>query len=148
MRTVGTQTKRIIRLEESYSLNLGYTGGAKMPKGTIVKLVAATDKVVAVAAVTDIPFGVLTVACKGDGEQCTVTVPFVMQLEAVAGAAVARGARVAAQAMTAENVNVDMPMRYITAAAGSYVSGIALTAAAADGDVITVGVYRTPYLNG
>lgn len=147
MRTVGTPTTRIVRLEESYSLNLGYTGGEKMPKGTIVKLVAATNKVIPVEAATDLPFGVLAVACTGDDKPCTVTVPFVMQLQAVAGAAIARGARVAAQAMIAEGVNPEMPMQYITAAPSSYASGVALTAAANSGDVITVGVYRTPYLN-
>ena len=91
MNRLGSQTKRVVRIEESYAINLCFEAKEELPQGAVVKL--NTDGTVSKYAGTGSPFGVLSVGAKA-GESATVATQFVADIVGVASEAIAVGDRV------------------------------------------------------
>lgn len=92
MNRLGSQTNRVVRIEESYAINLGFEAKEVLPQGAVVKL--NTDGTVSKYDGTGSPFGVLSVAATNIGDRVTVATQFVADLVGVAGEAIAVGDRV------------------------------------------------------
>lgn len=108
---------------------LPFKAGAAIGQYRAVKQGAAAHEVIATTAFTDIVMGVAQVSAAAAEDQVPVQIGGVAKM--VAGAAIALGAQVMPQASGAGKV--------ITAAGATAVScGVALEAAAADGDIISV----------
>lgn len=136
--TLGADTVRIFKKEESYCITEGYTASAAMQKGAVVKLNTTTNEVEPIAAATDLPFGVLTVGCNAAGEKVTVITQFSAISKVQLTANVALGAKLTAN-------GYDTSTKYAKAATSATtqtVFAIALEAGSTS-DVILVGVLRT-----
>ena len=136
MNTLGGQTRpNNLPKEESYSINHKATAGTDLKRGVIVKFNAG--KVEAVAASTDVAYGIVIVGGKAN-ELVTVQTQFNAIQNALSDGALTAGDKVAATGWdaTAET------MKYKKAAAGDTVVGVAL-ATVATATAVQVGVLRT-----
>lgn len=91
MNRLGGTTKRIVRLEESYSLNIGFVAHEDLVQGQLVKL--TTDGVSAYNEASDsayYPIGYVTVGGK-KGEEVTVSTPFQADVTGLASGTVTIG---------------------------------------------------------
>jgi len=112
-----------------------FTAGADLSSGVQFRYVKlnSSGNVVVCAAATDIPIGILQ-NNPASGRAAVVMIQGVSKL--VASAAIAVGAAVGT-ASTGKAVSLTFPTSSTYAAPTAYVVGRALSAAAADGDVIT-----------
>lgn len=139
MDTLGTTTPKVIRKEESWSINDSYPAGAAMPKGTIVKLNTTNGKVEPIAAVADLPFGIVSSGAKKVDDLVTVQTQFNAIVRAKAGAAdLTTGDYLSAKALD----STEGVMEYEASTAGQVSAAIALEDAVA-GETVWVGVLRT-----
>lgn len=135
MDTFGNKTVRICHKEESWSINESFLAKEDIPNYAIVTLNA--DGTVSNAKLgTDIPLGIVSAGNKA-GELVTVQTQYNAILDAKASGAVALGDEVAVAGLNADKVYHN----YAKAVSGDHVVGLALSAGA-DGEVITVGIYR------
>lgn len=141
MRTMSNEPKVLVEIEESYAIVLGFpTASTTLKKGQSVKL--GTDgQVSAVAASTDLPLGIVSSAYQGnDKGNVRVYTPFVALLtNAISDGVTATGAELAATGVDANGLP-----KYKAAAAGDWVSGLAVKGGSVDAS-ISVGVLRVPY---
>jgi hypothetical protein len=108
---------------------LPFQAGAAIGQYRAVKQGTTAHQVIATTAITDVVMGVAQISAAAAEDQVPVQIGGVAKM--VAGAAIALGAQVMPQASGAGKV--------ITAAGATAVScGVALEAAAADGDIIPV----------
>ncbi len=138
MYTLGTTTTRIIHKEESWGIAVGAVSTAVVKVGQIVKM-NADGTVSPTAAVTDVPFGMITKGTESDTRlDVTVQSFFVAILTAVASGPVITGNDLASNGVSGDHGT------YIVASAATHpIIGMALTDGA-DTAEITVGLYRTP----
>lgn len=134
MNTLGNTTETVITLEESYSLDKGFTAKAIMPKGTVVNYDPSTGEV-GVATVTD-AFGVLSIGATAIGDTVTVKTPFVQLQSGIASGAITNGDLLAADGVDGNNVQ-----KFKKAVATNIVVGMALMDSA-DTAEARVGIYR------
>lgn len=137
--TISPEKANVIPYSEDGTINRCHVSDAVLPKGTIVKLLS-TDKVAAIAAVTDAPYGVVIVPNRVAGEEVTVQTYFVAVCEGQADGAVTRGNLLAVSGLDGTTKLAD----YKVAVATNFVAGVALTTAA-DNAALTVGILRAPY---
>lgn len=140
MDTLGTTPKRIVRKEETHSINESFVAKVAMDKGTIVKFDTSNGQVEPVTAVDDTPIGILSVGAKIN-EECTIHSQFVGIFKGKAGAsAITIGDNLAAASFDA-TAKLQV---YQAAASGNFITAVALETVAASGE-FWVGVLRTFY---
>ena len=139
MNTLGTKPTIKVVMEESYALAVGFVAASDLTRGQVVKL--KTDGTVdKIAALTDMPIGVVTVAAK-TGERATVQTSFAAIVKGEAS-----GSVTTSNALAVESFNVTNKRdEYKVAIATNVVSAIALSDAA-DGVELEVGILRTPFI--
>ncbi|CAB4185069.1 hypothetical protein UFOVP1492_126 [uncultured Caudovirales phage] len=137
--TISPEKANVIPYSEDGTINRCHVSDTVLYKGAIVKLLS-TDKVALVAAVTDVPYGVVIVPNRAVGEEVTVQTYFAAVCEGQADAAVTRGNLLAVSGFDATTKKAD----YKVAVATNFVSAFALTTAA-DNAALTVGILRAPY---
>ncbi len=140
MFTLGDKTSKVIRKEESWSICEGVTCKVAVPLGTVVKLDPATGEVEPISAVTDKPFGVVTVGCRHPEEKVTVQTQYNAILRGKASGVVATGDDLSVEANV--TVNSETLTKFKKAVAGNYVTAQALSNGA-NTDDIWVGILRT-----
>lgn len=140
MFTLGTTSKTICKMEESYALAVGAAATEVLQRGASVKL-NADGTVSAIEAATEKPFGVVVAGNREIGEEVTVLTDFKAIVRCEADGAVVTGNELAATgvATTGEKLAT-----YKAAEEGDYVSGIALSDAD-DTENVMVGVLRGSY---
>jgi hypothetical protein len=140
--TLGDSSQVVIEIQESGAIVIGFpTSDDTIIVGSICKL-ANTGIVSAVAAVTDAPIGVCVSAYKGnDAGNVRIMTPFVAIEYCETDGTVAIGGQVAASGMNTAGDRQKMK----AAVATNWVSGIALEGATT-GNIIRVGILRTPFL--
>ncbi len=137
-----TQTPNTkITKSESYAIHHSFDCDAIVKAGQLVKLKANGD-VTPIAALTDLPIGLVVVGTKVINAPVTVVTQFAAIMVAEGSGVIAVGAELVAGAPVA---NVQ---RYTTATFEQAVSAIALSAGTNAGDVITIGVLRSFYRKG
>lgn len=137
--TLGSSTTTKIVMEESYCLAISFTAASDLASGQVVKM--KTDGTVdKIAAVTDMPFGVVTNPAK-TGEKATIMVPFVAVVNAVAQTDCNT---YGVEASVATYDTVAKTDKYSPSVATNWVSGIILKTGTAT-NPITVGMLRQPY---
>lgn len=137
MHHLGNQTKRTIRLTESYSINLGFVCKDVLPAGAVVTLEA--DGEVSAFKGTGLPLGILEVGCENANEGVTVQTQFVADVIGKADGDIEAGEQVSVTGH--DTTNGRTLTKYKVAEADTYVIGLALSSAS-DGEEVRVGVYR------
>lgn len=136
MHTLGNKTKRIARKEESWAINEAFTCKVAVPKGAIVKLDSATGEVEPVEAVTDVPFGVVTVGCNAGGEEVTIQTQYNGLYRGLASGTIELGDTLKAEELD----STTSLMKYAKGTTG-IITAHALSDAA-DGEEVWVGTLR------
>jgi len=137
--TIGGFEKAKFNHKQMHIIALSYECDVLAEPGMAVKF-NNDGTVTDIAAATDLPIGIVEVGNKAADGNVTVRVNFSAVYEAKAGAEVANiGTPLSAVAPASEE------QKYIAATSGDYVSAIALSSAAADGDPLVVGVLQSPY---
>lgn len=139
MNTISTVKQRKFKKNLINDLREGFLAGtASMPTGTIVKLNTGNGKLEAVAAATDVPFGVLEVGSSAVDDHVTVKTQFSAIARAKAGgSALTKGDRLAAQSLD----GTSGLMVYAAAAATHYTVAVALEDASANAELY-VGILK------
>lgn len=138
--TLGGTSRAIFINDENESIDIGHVcDTALVPLGTVVKL-KTNGEVTPVTAVTDQPYGVLSVGCKAIGDKVTVKTPFVAVVVGESSGTTAVNDDVAAQALNSGGTL----MKYKTALETNWVIGKVLVGGANAAE-IRVGIYRNPY---
>ena len=136
MNTLGNKTKRVIVVNESYSIHYKATAGEPLKTGDVVKIDTASKKVVKVTAATDEVFGIVISGCREKDTNVTLNTQFVAIMEGIADGELAYGDKVAVTGKT-----TDGETKYKKAVTGNFVTGIAL-GKAADTKGVRVGILR------
>lgn len=139
MNTLGNIKGTKITKEESYAITHSFVCDTKVENGVMVKL-KADGEVTPVTSDADQPLGMVTVGNKAADEKVTVITPFAAVVTGEADGAVTTGQQVAQTGINTAGTNA----KFKTAAAGKYVSGIALSTAVTGAEVI-VGIVRLTY---
>jgi len=139
MYTLGTTPVTICKLEESYSLNIGVISTPIVQRGQMVKLVPADGTVVAVAAVTDKPFGMVVAGNTEANSLITVQTEFNAVVRCAADGAIAIGDQVSCSGVQTTGEKLS---KFKKSVATNVVSGIALSAGA-DTESVMIGILRT-----
>lgn len=139
----GNEAQTVIRRKAETTIDMRFStpDGVVIPKGAAVKLGSTEGTVELCASGTDECFGMVTVGTKsvyGDNDQVTVATDLMAEVYAEATEAIAVGDKV-----FSAGVSTDYPSypKVSIAATGNFISGVALSAATGEGDVIRVGVY-------
>lgn len=131
----------LTRLYETYAVHMTLTNdsGGDLKPGQAVYVNG--DMTVDVAdAAGDLPIGFVTVG-GGDGEKVTVRTNFLQDIQGTAAVAAHAAGTLVRQNGTLES---NGKPQFIVAASTEYAHGIVLNGAAAIGDPINVGMFRSP----
>jgi len=138
MNTIGGTTVNLVSHEELYAIAHSFECTASVEKSCIVKM--NNDGTVSpVEAVTDKPFGMVTVGCKNADEKVTVLSPYVAIVKGYADGVIDEGEYVNAKAWEA----TEGKMEYKVAAAASHAVGQCIIGGA-DNTEVTIGILRVP----
>ena len=134
MNALGNKTPRIVKIEESYGINLAFEAKADIPHTALVKLDPATGEIEKVSAVADEVIGYAVTGGKA-GEEVTICTQFSAVVYGVASGAIAVGDKLQASGVGTTQTT------YIKQAATGTTVALALEDAA-DGEQVLVGVFR------
>lgn len=137
METLGTTKKTTIKIEELHAINKSFKTSADVIRGKMVKFNPVTSEVEPIAAVGDVPFGMVTAGAKA-GEFPTIQVPFSAVMYAQADGAITAGDSLSASGVA----TTDHAESFKKSIAGNTICAQALEDAA-DGDSVLVGLYRS-----
>lgn len=137
MDTLGTTSKTTVKLAEAYSINKGFVATGVLRRGQVVKL-NPNGEVIAIAAPTDRPLGVVVAGNRTAGDEVTVQTEFNAVIRASADGAVVTTNEVSC---TGVSETGDLLSEFAVSAAGNVISGIALSDAA-DAEDVWVGILR------
>lgn len=142
METLGTTKRTVIKIEELHAINKSFVTSADVVRGKMVKFNPATGEVEPIAAVADVPFGMVTAGAKA-GERPTIQVPFSAVMYATADGAIVAGDRLSASGLAAG----DFAETFKKSVLGNTIVAVALEDAA-DTEPVLVGLYRTYSIQG
>lgn len=138
MYTLGTESKTICKLEESWALNIGAVADAVMARGQMVKL-NADGTVSPIDAVTTKPFGMVTAGNNAANTPVTIQTEFSAVVRMAADGAVTCGNKLSFSGVQTTGEKLTKAKVSVST---NVVSAIALSSGA-DTESIMVGILRT-----